>query len=214
MTSTDTNTADTTPAAAKVEVIKVGVPEAAAAIAAAVKGLEVRPTDSKTYRILGTVVDGDVNWKKGLIYVVNAGAKAIRLELQLYSPKKSAHLAEFKDRFNQFAGTVIDGQTVEQAAFGLATRLRIELPYALGVEGIAALGAKFLALVNAEVEAVRALITLAPKKEKKAKKVKAEKAEAPAQAKKAKSKTKVKKVAEVTAPLNPEVAAALADIQA
>lgn len=213
--STDTNTAEATSAAAKVEVIKVGVPEAAAAIAAAVEGLEVRPTDSKTYRILGTVVAGDVNWKKGLIYVVNAGAKAIRLELQLYSPKKSAHLAEFKDRFNQFAGTVIDGQTVEQAAFGLATRLRIELPYALGIEGIAALGAKFLALVNPEVEAVRALVPVAPKKEeKKAKKVKAEKAEAPAQAKKAKSKTKVKKVAEVPAPLNPEVAAALADIQA
>jgi len=219
--STDTQTTETTTVAkaekpAKVAVIKIGVPEAAEAIAKAFAGLVVQKTESKNYRILGTEVDTDLNWKKGLIYQVYSDASNIRLEMQLYSAKKGAHLVEFVPRFNQFNGAKVGDLVVEQAPKGLATLLRIKLPYALGLEGIAAAAAEFLALVNPEVEAVRALVPVAPKKEKKAKKAKAEKVEAPSQAKKAKSKTKTKpvaKVAEATAPLNPEVVAAIEGIQ-
>lgn len=219
--TTDTNAAvDTTVApgvpVTKVEVPKIPLADAAAAIAAAFPGLEVRKTDSTTYRIIGTVVDGDVNWKKGLIYVVNTYATGIRIELQLYSPKKSAHLAAFKDEFNQFAGAKIGDETVEQLPFALATRLRVKLPFALGLEKIAENGAAFIALVNETVEAVRAKIVLEPKKEKKPAKVKAEKAEGKAEGKKtAKAKTKkpVAKAAPATADLNPEVAAAVAGLE-
>lgn len=212
--STDTNAAETVAPVAKVEVPKIAIADLATAIVAAVPALAIRKTESKGYVILGTAVDGDANWKRGLFFQVNPYATGNVLELRLYSPKKSAHLAGFKDRFNQFAGAQIGDAVVEQLPCGLATRLRVKLANTLGLEKMVELATQFIALVSAEVEAVRSEIVIEPPKEKKAKKVKAEKTEAPAQAKKAKSKSKVKKVAEVAAPLNPEVAAALADIQA
>jgi hypothetical protein len=186
-------------------VVGIGLQDAAAAIAAAaVQGLEVRKTSSDSYRIIGTKKDGEVNWRKGLIYVVNSYMSGLRIELQLYSSKKGAHLAEYKDRFNQFAGKKIGAETIEQLPFGLATRLRVKLPYVLGLDGVAKAGAEFIELVDAEVEAVRALITL-PEKAKKAKKeaapkTQAEPAEGKAAAKRvAKSKSKTKAPAPVAA---------------
>lgn len=204
----------------KVEILKIGLNDLAVAIASAFtdQTLVVRKTDSDSYRIIGTAENGDINWKKGLIYVVNQYATGSRIELQLYSPKKGAHLAEFKDEFNEFSGAKIGEETIEQLPFGLATRLRVKLPHALGIEKAAELGAAFIKLVNSKVEEIRAKITLPEKVAKKAPKVKAAPAESKAEAKKgAKSKAKSKKPAPVvekveTPALDPALDAAIGGI--
>lgn len=208
--------AEATAPVVKVEVPKIPIKEAAAAIAAAVPGLKVRETKSTTYQVIGTSENTEDNWKKGLFFEVSQYAAGLLVELKLYSPKKSAHLAEFKGEFNQFAGAKIGEAVVEQLPCGLATRLRVKFPFALGLETIVAQSLEFIALVSPTVEAVRAKIVFAAKPVKAAKKVKAEKAEGKAEGKKAgKAKTKkpVTKVAPATADLNPEIAAAVQGIE-
>lgn len=219
--SSEVQVQNETPVATPPAVVKIGLNDLAVAIAAAsALALEVRKTDSDSYRIIGTKENGDVNWKKGLIYVVNQYATGSRIELQLYSPKKGAHLAEFKDEFNQFNGAKIGEEAVEQLPFGLATRLRVKLPHVLGLEKAAALGAEFIALVNDKVEEIRGKITLPEKAAKKPAKVKADKTEGKAEAKKgAKSKAKSKKPAPViqkvdTPVIDPGIDAAIDEITA
>lgn len=199
-----------------------GISELAEAIVNAFKdqALEVRQTDSNSYRIIGTKENGNINWKKGLIYVINKYATGNHIELQLYSPKKGAHLAEFKDEFNQFNGVKIGEESVEQLAFGLATRLRLKLPCALGLEKAAELGAEFIKLVNGKVEEIRAKITLPEKPAKKSAKVKATPTEGKAAAKKggekkggAKSKSKVAVIpAAPASALDPGITTVIDDI--
>jgi hypothetical protein len=203
------------PEVKKVEVVKIPLADGVVAVAASFPGLAVKPTTSETYKIITTAEDGDVNFKKGVFFNLNSSATAFNLELQLYSTKGGAHLVQFVPKFDEFDGVEIDGQKIEKQKMGLAARLRIKLPYALGLEGVAALAAKFFALVNPVAEAIRAEVKVEQKAKKEPKKAKAEKAEAPAQGKKvskAKNKKPVTKATVEVPPLNPEIDAALNEI--
>jgi hypothetical protein len=212
---TDTTVADTNTVATTV-VAKLTLEQVAKAVAAVLPGMANRPTKSSGYQCLDTVENTDENWRKGLLYILRQYVGGFTIEMMCYSTKKGAHLAEFKDRFNQFAGAKIGDELIVQRPCGLATVIKVKLPDGLGLEKMVENAKAFFDLVNAEVEAVRALVVLPAPAVKKAKKVKAEKTEAPAQGKKvaAKAKTKkpVAKVQEAAAPLNPEIEAALASI--
>lgn len=181
------------------------------------QALLVRDTKAASYMTICTVEKTAENWKKGLFYEVNQYATGANIELHLYSCKKGAHLAEFKDAFNEFVGAKIGEETVQKLPYGLAIRLRLKLPAILGLEKAAEFGAEFIKLVNAKVEEIRTKITL-PEKTKKTPKVKGAKAEGKAETKKgAKSKAKSKKPAPVvekveTPVIDPSVDAAIDEI--
>jgi len=143
----------------KPEVVKVDLHVAAMAIAEKLGNLVVRPTDSTGYRILGTKENTDLNWRKGLFYVVNQYSKGFNLEMQAYSVKKGAHLAEFNPKFQPLGGTSTEaGDQIAYEKFGLACRLRIKLPYAAGLEEMVKKAESFIKAVEPTVEAVRALL--------------------------------------------------------
>ena len=181
------------------------------------QALLVRDTKATAYMTICTAEKTAENWKKGLFYEVNKYATGTLIELHLYSCKKGAHLAEFKDAFNEFVGAKIGEETVQKLPYGLAIRLRLKLPNALGIEKAAQLGAEFIKLVNAKVEEIREKITL-PEKAKKAPKATGAKAEGKAETKKgAKSKAKSKKPAPViekveTPVIDPSIDAAIDEI--
>lgn len=223
MDNNDTNTVESTeqkPVADPVKKAdntpKISLAEVAEAIAKASPGMKVRETTSTTYRNLATVENAELNWKKGLIYSINLYAGGAIIELQLYSSKKGAHLAQFKNEFNQFAGAKIGDEVVVQRDMGLATRLRVKLPFAGGIESVAKNGAAFIALVDGKVKEIQEKIVIETKATDKKVKVKADATEGATKGKtvKAKSKTKkpVAKVSTDAVPLNPEIAAAIEDI--
>lgn len=143
----------------KPEVVKVDLHTAAMAIAEKLGNLVVRPTDSAGYRILGTKENTDLNWRKGLFYVVNQYSKGFNLEMQAYSVKKGAHLAEFNPKFQPLGNTATDaGDQIAYEKFGLACRLRIKLPYATGLEEMVKKAESFIKAVEPTVAEVRALL--------------------------------------------------------
>ena len=154
---------------AKVVVAKVEIPLAtvAQAIATANSQLAVRFTKSPGYRILGTKENTEENWKKGLFYILKPNSKGFFIELQLYSCNGGAHLAEFKDRFAKFGDKDV-GENAENltkfSKLGYASRVRMNLPSAKGLEDIVDKATKFINLLEEEVKAVRALVILAPPK--------------------------------------------------
>ena len=181
-TATNVEVVETPVAVAAAPVIvKLDLAETAGKIAAANQFLVVRPTESTGYRILGTVENTDLNWKKGLFYVLNCFSKGFNLEMQAYSVKGGAHLAEFRSKFEDFASEKI---SIEK--FGYAFRLRVKLPFAMGEEAMIAAATEFIALIDPEVQATRLLLKdedFVSKKESKAKaKLEAEAAKAAAAA--------------------------------
>lgn len=148
-------------------IVTLDLHETATKIAAGVPGLKVRATNSKGYRCIVTEANEDLNWKKGLFFQLNPNAKGFVFELELYSVKGGAHLAEVAPRFAKFASTEI-----ACLKKGFACRLSMKLPFALGEEAIVAKAVEMINLVNPEVEAVRAELKdedFVSKKESKAK---------------------------------------------
>lgn len=141
------------------EPVKVGLHETATKIAELMGDLVVRPTDSTGYRILGTKENTDLNWRKGLFYVVNQYSKGFNLEMQAYSVKKGAHLAEFNPKFQPLGNTATEaGDQISYEKFGLACRLRIKLPFAAGMDEMLKKAQAFIKAVEPTVAEVRALL--------------------------------------------------------
>jgi len=134
-------------------VVPVSVQELAEGVVAVLPILMVRPTESKDYRILGTVAKSEMNWRKGLIYQVLSYSKGLILEAQLYSVKKGAHLAEYKGKFE-----ALITEEIQCLPKGLACRLKIKLPLALGKDGMVAKAVEFINLVEPHFEEVRELL--------------------------------------------------------
>lgn len=141
------------------EVVKIDLHDAAVAIAAKLENLVVRPTNSTGYRILGTKENTELNWRKGLFYVLNQYSKGFNLEMQAYSVKKGAHLAEFNPKFQALGGkTTSAGDSITCEKFGLASRLRIRLPFSVGLDEMVKKAESFIKEVEPTVNEVRALL--------------------------------------------------------
>lgn len=141
------------------EVVKLDLHTTAVAIAEKVGTLTVRPTNSTGYRCLVPCENIELNWRKGLFYEVNQYAKGFTFEMKAYSVKKGAHLAEFNPMFQKLDQIVTEaGDKIQFEKLGLACRLRIKLPFSLGLETILTKAAALVKAVNPTVEEVRALL--------------------------------------------------------
>lgn len=141
------------PAAAPVIIPKMDLHTVAVAIAAAIPELQVRPTDSTGYRVLGTAQNTDLNWKKGLFYQLSHYAKGLVFELRLYSVKKGAHLEAYAPMFKKFAS-----EKIAYEPLNFACKLRIKMPSTLGEAGMVAAAQEFYTLVEPTVAEVRLLL--------------------------------------------------------
>lgn len=140
-------------------VVKLELHATALAIAEKVGHLMVKPTNSTGYRCLVPRENVELNWRKGLFYEVNQYAKGFTFEMKAYSVKKGAHLAEFNPMFQKLDQIVTEaGDKIQFEKLGLACRLRIKLPFSLGLEAILTKAAALVKAVNPTVEEVRALL--------------------------------------------------------
>ena len=123
-------------------------------VAKVCEDLVVRQTTGTSYKHLGTKVDGEVNFKKGMFYEVVTNSKGLTVNMLAYSTKQGAHLVEFRPLVEKLIG---DGITIGNK--GLAWKLVINLPNTLGLEKMVAEFKKFHEKINPTIEAIRKQVT-------------------------------------------------------
>lgn len=128
---------------------------------------KVRKTASKTFRCTTLAENENVNWKKGLVYMINRFAKGVNVEMWAYSQKGGAHLAEFNGKFEALAS-----DTIKCEPLGHARKLRIQVLDTDTVEVMNAKIVSFLETIEPTVTEVRALVPSVEPKAKKEKVVK------------------------------------------
>jgi hypothetical protein len=127
--------------------------EGAEKIVSQVDFLAIRPTKSTTYRVMGSKENADLNFKKGLFFSLKNYAKGFVLNLELYSTKKSAHLAQFNDKMRAFAK-----ENIKCSAEGFAVRLHTNLAFADGEEKMIAQAVAFINLLEPAINECRAAL--------------------------------------------------------
>jgi len=131
---------------------------------------KIRKTNSKTFRCTTLAENEGINWKKGLVYMINRYSKGINLEMWAYSPKGGVHLAEFNPKFEALAS-----DTIKCEPLGHARKLRIQILDTATTEEMTTQIVSFLDTIEPTVAEVRALVPAVEPKAKKAKvEVKAE----------------------------------------
>ena len=127
--------------------------ELAMAVAKECDDLVMRQTTGTSYKHLGTKVDGEVNFKKGMFYEIVPNAKGLTMNMLAYSTKQGAHLVEFRPMVEKLIG---DGISIGNK--GLAWKLFIKLPHELGLDGMVKSFKKFHEKINPTIEEIRKLV--------------------------------------------------------
>lgn len=126
---------------------------------------KIRKTNSKTFRCLTLAEDENVNWKKGLVYLIARYKAGVNLEMWMYSTKGGAHLAEYNDQIRPLAKGAIKCESL-----GSALKLRLPLADAMKTEDMEAAILEFMSSVEPTLTELRTKITVhVSKKETKAK---------------------------------------------
>lgn len=126
---------------------------------------KIRKTASTTFRCATLIENEEVNWKKGLVYMITRYSKGVNVEMWLYSSKGGSHLAEYNGKFRALAT-----EQIKCEPCGHAVKLRIQLPDTLTNAEVNTQMHAFFAAVDPTVAEVRGLVPVQAVTEKTTKK--------------------------------------------